>query len=158
MILDRRKQTGSDGREPNPCLWARIITLFKEENMEVKVIQTYKEAEQLWLGLEETGLRRKVFRAVDEAQLEAKRIVAGLTIFEPGEECAPHNHPGSEEINFIVQGTGIAVDVTHGKETRFKAHDFIFIPEDVEHIHRNDGEESLLLLWAYAPPGQLPTR
>ena len=80
--------------------------------MEIKVIKTYKETKQIWLGLEEEGLRRKVFRAIDEEQLGAKNMVAGLTIFEPGERCAPHNHPGSEEINFVVGGGGVAVDVT----------------------------------------------
>jgi len=126
--------------------------------MEIKIIKTYKEAEQIWLGLEQEGHRRKVFRAVDEAQLGAKNIVAGLTIFEPGERCAPHSHPGSEEINFVVKGGGIAIDVTNNKETRFGLHDFIWIPDGVEHIHCNDTDEPLFLLWAYAPPGVLPTK
>ena len=125
--------------------------------MEIKVIKTYKEAKQIWIGLDQEGHRRKVFQAVDEAQLGAKKIVAGLTIFEPGERCAAHSHPGSEEINFIVKGSGIAMDVTHNKETRFGLHDFIWIPDGVEHIHYNDGEEPLFLLFAYAPPGVLPT-
>ncbi|MDT8365456.1 MAG: hypothetical protein RRA15_03070 [bacterium] len=75
--------------------------------MEIKVINTFKDAEQIWLGLEKEGLRRKVFRAVDHAQLGAEQIVAGITIFEPGERCAAHSHPGSEEINFVVKGGGI---------------------------------------------------
>ncbi|MEW6263261.1 MAG: cupin domain-containing protein [Thermodesulfobacteriota bacterium] len=126
--------------------------------MEIKIIRTFKEAKQIWLGLEEDGLRRKVFRAVDQEQLGAKNIVAGLTIFEPGERCAPHSHPGSEEINLAVRGGGVAIDVTHGKEMRFQEMDMMFIPDGVEHVHYNDGEEPLILLWAYAPPGQLPTR
>ena len=126
--------------------------------MEIKVIKTYKDAEQIWLGLDQEGHRRKVFRAVDQKQLGARNIVAGLTIFEPGERCAAHSHPGSEEINFVVKGGGIAFDVTHNKQTRFGLHDFIWIPDGVEHIHFNDTEEPLFLLWAYAPPGVLPTK
>ena len=84
--------------------------------------------------------------------------MGGLAIFEPGEGCAPHHHPESEEFNFIVKGSGIVIDGTNKKETRFKLHDFIFIPEGVEHVHYNDGTEPLLLLFAYAPPGQLPSR
>lgn len=126
--------------------------------MEIKVIKTYKDTKEIWLGLEEEGHRRKVFRAIDEEQLGAKNMVAGLTIFEPGERCAAHSHPGSEEINFVVGGGGIAIDVTHGKETRFGKHDFIFIPDGVEHVHFNDTEEPLFLLWCYAPPGMLPTK
>jgi len=126
--------------------------------LEIKVINTFKDAEQIWLGLEEEGLRRKVFRAVDHAQLGAEQIVAGITIFEPGERCAAHSHPGSEEINFVVKGGGIAYDLDNNKETRFKQYDYMWIPDGVEHVHYNDTEEPLWLLWAYAPPGQLPTK
>ena len=126
--------------------------------MEIKIINTFKDAEQIWLGLEEEGHRRKVFRAVDHTQLGAEQIVAGLTIFEPGERCASHSHPGSEEINFVVKGGGIAIDVDNNKETRFKQYDYMWIPDGVEHVHYNDMEEPLWLLWAYAPPGQLPTK
>ncbi len=125
---------------------------------EIKVINPFKEGKHFWLGLEEEGLRRKVFRVIDEELINSDRMVVGLTIFEPGEGCAPHSHPGSEEFNYAVRGGGIAIDVTHSKETRFKTNEFIFIPDGVEHVHFNDGEEPLWLLWAYAPPGEMPTR
>lgn len=126
--------------------------------MKIQVIKTFKEAEQVWIGLEEEGHRRKIYRAVNETQVGAKKIVAGLAVFEPGERCAAHSHPGCEEINFIVRGSGIVTDTTHDEKTPFGLHDFIFIPEGVEHIHTNTGDESLYLLFAYAPPGVLPTR
>ena len=50
--------------------------------MEIKVIKTYKDAEQTWLGLEQEGHRRKLFRAVDQARLGAKNIVAGDQIMK----------------------------------------------------------------------------
>lgn len=126
--------------------------------MEIKVIKTFKEAKQIWLGLEQEGHRRKVFRAVDEEQIGAKNMVAGVTIFEPGERCAAHSHPGSEEIDFVISGGCLAIDVTNNKETRMEKNDFMWIPDGVEHIHYNDTEEPLVLLWCYAPPGQLPTK
>ena len=36
--------------------------------MKIKIINTFKDAEQIWLGLEQEGYRRKVFRAVDHDQ------------------------------------------------------------------------------------------
>ena len=126
--------------------------------MKIEHIKAFKDAKQIWLGLDEEGLRRKVFRAVDHEQLGAERMVAGLTIFEPGERCAPHNHPGSEEVNFVVEGSGIAYDIDNGTEFRFSKHDFIWIPDGMMHVHYNDGDEPLLLFWCYAPPGDLPTR
>jgi gentisate 1,2-dioxygenase len=91
-------------------------------------------------------------------QLGAKNIVAGLNIFNPGERCAAHSHPGSEDINFVVKGSGIAYHVTINKETRFGLYDFMWIPDGVEHIHYNVTDEPLFLLWAYASPGVLPTK
>lgn len=125
--------------------------------MEIKIIKTFKESEQFWLGLETPGHRRKVFRAVDKAQVGAEKLVAGLTIFEPGERCAAHSHPGSEEINFVVKGGGVAIDVTNGKETRFEQYDYMWIPDGVEHVHYNDTNEPLWLLWAYGPPNKMPS-
>jgi putative monooxygenase len=126
--------------------------------MRIEVIKTFTEAEQVWIGLEEDGMRRKIYRAVNDAQVGAKKIVAGLAAFEPGERCAPHAHPGCEEINFVVKGSGIVMDTSNGGEKPFAQHDFLFIPEGVEHVHYNNGNETLLLLFAYAPPGMLPSR
>ena len=130
----------------------------QEPSAGVRVLDPFIDSRPLWLGLQEEGLRRKVFRIVNRETVGASHLVAGLTIFEPGEECAPHNHPDSEEINVVLRGSGLAIDVTLGLETVFKQHDWIFIPQGQFHIHRNTGPEPLWLLWCYAPPGELPTR
>jgi gentisate 1,2-dioxygenase len=123
----------------------------------IKIIKTFKDTKQFWLGLEVEGHRRKVFKAVDEEQIGAEKLVAGLTIFEPGERCAAHSHPGSEEVNFAIRGGGIAIDLTNGKETPFGQNDFIWIPDGAEHVHYNNTEEPLWLLWVYGPPNLMPT-
>lgn len=124
----------------------------------IRILEPFKDSTKIWLGLEEEGLRRKVFRIIDKERVGAGNMVAGLTIFEPGEKCAPHNHPDSEEINIAVKGGGIAYDQTTGSQTRFKEGDWIFIPKGNVHVHENDGDEPLWLMWCYAPPGELPTR
>ncbi len=124
----------------------------------IRVMEPFKDSTQIWLGLEEEGLRRKVFRIVDKERVKANNLVAGVTIFEPGERCAAHNHPDSEEINVVLKGGGIAYDETNGTEMRFKEMDWIFIPKGLMHVHFNDCDEPLWLLWCYAPPGELPTR
>lgn len=124
----------------------------------VRILDPFRDSRQLWLGLEEEGLRRKVFEIVTADNVGAANIRAGLTVFEPGEECAPHNHPGSEEINVAIRGSGLALDITAGTELPFKENDWIFIPAGHFHAHRNDGNEPLWLLWCYAPPGELPKR
>jgi putative monooxygenase len=124
----------------------------------VRILDPFKDSQPRWLGLEEDGLRRKVFEIVTAESVGSHNLRAGLTIFEPGEECAPHKHPGSEEFNVAIRGSGLALDITAGTELPFKQNDWIFIPADHIHVHRNNGNEPLWLLWCYAPPGELPKR
>jgi len=122
----------------------------------VHVIDPFAIANPLWLGLDDAGFRRKVFKVVDEAGFGSEFLTAGLTIFEPGESSSLHNHPDSEEINFIVRGTGVVV--TEDREpTAFPEHSFMFIPKGVKHQHINTGREPLWLVFVYGPHGQVPT-
>lgn len=121
---------------------------------QIKVLFPFKDGEQIWLGLDTEGYRRKVCRTVDKKLVNSEHIVAGLTIFEPGESSAWHNHPESEELDIIVRGSGMVKD---GDElVPFKEGDWMFIPTGVFHQHRNTGNEPLWLIWMYTPPGELP--
>jgi putative monooxygenase len=113
------------------------------------------EARPAWLGLDEAGFRRKVFKIVDEQLNDSEFLTGGLTIFEPGEASSLHNHPTSEEINFIVQGSGEVV-ASDGTRTPFAPHTFMYIPKGVHHQHVNTGREPLWLVFVYGPHGELP--
>jgi putative monooxygenase len=124
--------------------------------MKTLILKPFKDAEEIWLGLDEPEKKmvRKVFRLVTHERVGSKHFCAGITIFEPGEASSMHNHPGSEEINFVVKGSG---DVVSGGERRpFEQHDFMFVPEGMMHQHINTGNEPLWLIWVYSPPGELP--
>ncbi len=121
---------------------------------QVKVMRPFKDANEIWIGLDAPGFRRKVFRLVDKELVGSEHIVAGLTIFEPGESSSRHNHPGSEEVDIMVRGTGdVVID---GQCIPFQEGDWVFIPEGVFHQHVNNGNEPLWLIWMYTPPGELP--
>jgi len=121
---------------------------------QVRVLRPFKDGKELWIGLDTPGFRRKVFRLVDKERVGSEYIAAGLTIFEPGESSSRHNHPGSEEVDIMVRGTGdIVVD---GQRIPFSEGDWVFIPEGVFHQHVNNGNEPLWLIWMYTPPGELP--
>jgi len=122
----------------------------------VHVIDPFAIANPLWLGLDDAGFRRKVFKVVDEVGSGSEFLTAGLTIFEPGESSSLHNHPDSEEINFIVRGTGVVVTEDREPMT-FPEHSFMFIPKGVKHQHINTGREPLWLVFVYGPHGQVPT-
>ena len=122
----------------------------------IRVIDPFAEpAQPVWLGLDDAGFRRKVFRIVDQKLTESEFLTSGLTIFEPGEASSLHEHPESEEVNFIVRGSGEVVTEDGGR-TAFAAHTFMFIPKGVKHQHVNTGREPLWLVFVYGPHGTLP--
>jgi putative monooxygenase len=122
----------------------------------IHVIDPFSIDHPLWLGLDDAGFRRKVFKVVDGDRLGSTFLTGGLTIFEPGEASSLHNHPDSEEINFIVRGSGEVV--SDGVDpVPFTEHTFMYIPKGVRHQHVNTGREPLWLVFVYGPHGELPT-
>lgn len=130
---------------------------MQEGRGSIRVIRPYAEGRQYWIGLEHPGFRRKVFRAVDAELCGSEHLVAGITVFPQGEASSLHAHEGSEEMDVVLAGRGEVVDGA-GRRTSFGPHDVIFIPKGVEHQHVNTGEEPLVLLWCYTPPGENPSR
>ncbi|MGH8776113.1 MAG: cupin domain-containing protein [Jiangellaceae bacterium] len=82
-------------------------------------------------------------------------MTSALTLFEPGESSSLHNHPESEEINFVVRGTG-EVLTAGGQRIPFEPNTFMFIPKGEPHRHVNTGTEPLWLVFVYGPHGNLP--
>jgi oxalate decarboxylase/phosphoglucose isomerase-like protein (cupin superfamily) len=122
----------------------------------IHVIDPFGQAQPRWLGLDESGFRRKVYKVVDEGLRGSEFLTSGLTIFEPGEASSLHEHPESEEVNFIVRGSGEVMS-EDGTRTPFGEHTFMFIPKGVKHQHVNTGREPLWLVFVYGPHGVLPT-
>lgn len=122
--------------------------------MRIRTIEPFQSSNQFWLGLDEEGFRRKVFKVIDKDLVNSEHIVAGLTIFEPGESSSYHNHPDSEELDYIVRGSGNVI--SDDEEENFGSNSFMFIPKGVFHRHMNTGDEPMWMVFMYTPPGQLP--
>jgi mannose-6-phosphate isomerase-like protein (cupin superfamily) len=122
--------------------------------MRVRLISPFHDAEQIWIGLDEPGMRRKVFRFVSP-DTGSEEFMAGITIFEPGEASSYHVHPESEEINLVLEGSGVMV--SEGEEAEFGQGHAMWVPKGVHHQHRNTGTDPLRLLWVYTPQAALPT-
>lgn len=81
----------------------------------------------------------------------AQKFSAGIVLLAPGKGHASHNHPGCEEILYVVSGYGKqtvadeALALTPGM--------LVFIPEGVMHSTINTGWETLKLVAIYDPPG-----
>ena len=86
----------------------------------------------------------------------AQRFSQGVVILLPGKGHTRHNHPGVEEILYIVSGTGVEmVEDEQGQPVRqtVSAGDMVHIPADVFHETINTGWEPLKIVATYAPHG-----
>ena len=90
----------------------------------------------------------------------AEHLTVGHVRLDPGQGHLRHNHPGSEEILFIIQGEGeqmVETDLEEqGGEPRFfpvRAGSLVHIPASVYHQTVNTGTEPLFLLAVYSPCG-----
>jgi oxalate decarboxylase/phosphoglucose isomerase-like protein (cupin superfamily) len=86
----------------------------------------------------------------------AQNFSTGVVMLAPGKGHTRHNHPGVEEILYVVSGEGIQmVENEEGQPVRQKvsAGMLVHIPADVYHETINTGWEPLKLIAIYAPHG-----
>lgn len=82
------------------------------------------------------------------------RFTFGVVLLQPGKGHARHNHPGTEEILYVVSGQGKQMmDIGGEKWQPVAAGDLVHIPSDIFHATINTGWEPLKLIAVYAPPG-----
>ena len=117
--------------------------------MKVRLISPFDDAEQIWIGLDEPGMRRKVFRFVSP-ETGSEEFMAGITIFEPGESSSYHVHPESEEINLVLSGSGTRRVRGRGGGVRARCTRCGSRRASTTST-RTPGTEPLQLLWVYTP-------
>ncbi|MCX7558392.1 cupin domain-containing protein [Sulfitobacter sp. F26204] len=86
----------------------------------------------------------------------ATQFSAGVVFVPPGQGHSRHNHPGAEEIIFIIRGTGeqMIEDADGTPETReIGAGCTVFIPDGRFHATRNIGTEPMEIFVVYSPTG-----
>lgn len=86
----------------------------------------------------------------------AKNFSGGVVFLPPGQGHTRHNHPGAEEIIFIIKGTGeqMVEDESGTPETRqVSAGCTIFIPDSRFHATKNTGSEAMEIFVVYSPVG-----
>ncbi len=87
---------------------------------------------------------------------DAQTFTAGIVLLAPGKGHARHNHPGVEEILYVVSGTGMQmVEDENGSPVRrpVSGGDLVHIPADVYHETINTGWEALKVVAIYSPCG-----
>jgi len=81
----------------------------------------------------------------------AQKFSFGVVILDPGKGHRSHNHPGVEEVLYVVSGEGI--QVVADEKQKVGPGDAIHIPPDVFHETVNTGWEQMKIIAIYAPPG-----
>lgn len=86
----------------------------------------------------------------------AAQFSAGVVFVPHGQGYTRHNHPGAEEIIFIIRGTGeqMIEDENGTPETRtVTAGCTVFVPDSRFHATQNTGEEPMEIFVVYSPTG-----
>ena len=86
----------------------------------------------------------------------AKTFSGGVVDLPPGQGHSRHNHPGSEEIIFVIAGEGEQmVETPEGKPEVQKVGPgcTVFVPEARFHSTLNTGNRPMQLFVVYSPPG-----
>jgi len=86
----------------------------------------------------------------------AKRFSGGVVDLPPGQGHARHNHPGAEEIIFVISGEGEQmVETPEGEPVTQKvsAGCTVFVPESRFHSTLNTGAGPMQLFVVYSPAG-----
>jgi len=85
----------------------------------------------------------------------AERFSTGLVVLEPGKGHVRHNHPYSEEILYVVSGTGLQTVELPGKveEREVGPGTLVHIPTALYHSTVNNGDVPMELIAIYAPFG-----
>ncbi len=96
----------------------------------------------------EDGSQRVCF-LIDRGNCNSERTTAGLYWLAPGCEGSPDGHPSSDEIYYVVEGTGsLRLDDDQYEVEQGQA---IFVPAGVRHTSRNTGDRPLCYFFAYVP-------
>jgi oxalate decarboxylase/phosphoglucose isomerase-like protein (cupin superfamily) len=82
----------------------------------------------------------------------ADRFSFGMVELSQGKGHARHNHPGSEEIIYVVSGEGEQM-VDDRPPVKVGPGASIYIPADVYHSTVNTGTETMKLIVVYSPAG-----
>lgn len=94
----------------------------------------------------------KIHFLSEPAVTDAKSFSFGVVDLAPGKGHARHNHPGSEEIIYVVSGRGEQM-VDDQPPVKVAAGCSIYIPADIYHSTLNTGDKPMQLIVVYSPAG-----
>ena len=109
----------------------------------MKVIDPFLDGEGVWQG-DSPGTMRKRFQCFGIKN--SVDFCSNVTVYAPGEGSVFHNHPSSEELSYVISGSGVIQDIEQNVKAPIDQGKLILI--DRGEIHRifNDGRAPLIVL------------
>lgn len=130
---------------------AQVFDRTKEKG--VIVINPFIDGEGMWQG-DCQGSIRKCFACFGEKN--SQDFCSNVTMFAPGEGTVFHNHPASEELGYVIGGTGVLQDMEQNVRDVIQKGDLFLIKRGEIHRIFNNGKEPLLVLWVCTAQTLMP--
>jgi putative monooxygenase len=92
-----------------------------------------------------------MYLLVEPERTGTNAVAMGVEDFDVGGSTPDHTHPHSDEIFFVISGTGRIV--VNGTATDVGPGDAIWIPRGVRHQLSNTGTTVLRTTWTFVPAG-----
>ena len=103
----------------------------------MKVIDPFLDGEGVWQG-DSPGTMRKRFQCFGIKN--SVDFCSNVTVYAPGEGSVFHNHPSSEELSYVISGSGVIQDM----EQNVKAGDVITMSAGCRHTVIAESELKLI--------------
>lgn len=87
---------------------------------------------------------------IDQEVIGSKHITFGLAVIPEGSGLPWHSHEGSEEILYVLQGTGSAESRSESRP--IQTGKVIYMEANSEHRFVNEGKGEMKLLCSFSPP------
>lgn len=96
---------------------------------------------------------KKVSKILIDPVLGSTNVAIGIVTYPPGEKGSPHAHEDCEEFMLILKGRAKVVNEDGSFEIA-EPLDLIYAPPKTKHSIENAGNEDLVFVWIYSPPGE----
>lgn len=91
---------------------------------------------------------------VTRESVGARESVFGITYFPPGSRHDIHRHPGAEEVEYLISGSGVAR--VGEDDVPMAVGDAVFVARDEYHGFYNSSDtETAVMAWSYAGAASL---
>lgn len=109
----------------------------------MNIIDPLVDGNGVWQG-DSPGTIRKRFQCFGTAN--SQDFCSNVTVYMPGEGSVFHNHPTSEELCYVICGSGVVQDMDHNIQANISQGKMVLVERGELHRLYNSGREPLIVL------------